>query len=164
MATPPRKIEMETEVATASVDEVVAPDINEQIRKDAATKIKSRFLSVDSVSGRAAMFDTNTYAPGLDYTAGGLLERRWVNTNEANIMSKRMKKFVLPSEVSSHLKDISHGNMTLMVRPAVVGKEHEANTEKLNRDWEAKAKQKIKPQNGAPIGEFEVTQQQAARG
>ena len=178
----PRKIEMDVSTeypeqslksasAVREVDESKqtglkeqSVDINAEIRKHAEQKIKSRYLSVDSVTGRAAMFDTNTYAPGLDYTADGLLERRWVNTNDANIMSKRMKKFVMPSEVSSHLKDITHGNMTLMVRPAVVGADHESNVEKLNKDWEAKAKQKVRPQAGNPIGEFEVTSQTATRG
>lgn len=158
MAAPLKKIEME------EGNVVPTNDVNSQIRKDTEAKIKSRFMEVDAVNGRAQMFDTNTHAPGLDYTAGGLLTPRWVATNDANIGAKRLKGFVMPSEVSSLLKDITMGNMTLMVRTVAQERAHTEGIEKLNKSWEAKAKAKTSPKAGQGLGEFEVTPQSAVRG
>lgn len=154
-----KKIEMEEVTSVPVVN-----DVNNKIRQDAEAKIKSRFMTVDAITGRAQLFDTQTHAPGIDYTAGGLLQSRWCSSDDANIGAKRLKGFVLPSEVSSHLKDITMGNMTLMVRSVAQAREHTESIEKLNKSWEAKAKAKTSPKAGQGLGEFEVTPQSAVRG
>lgn len=156
-----RKVEME-DGSPAPVNQNT--DINEKIKKDVEAKIKSRFMDVDAVNGRAQMFDTKTHVPGVDYTAGGQLATRWVTNDDANINAKRLKGFLLPSEVSSHLKDINMGGMTLMVRSVTQQREHTESIEKLNKSWEAKARAKTSPKAGQGLGEFEVTPQSAVRG
>lgn len=139
-------------------------DVNAKIRQEVANKIKSRFMNVDAVHGRAAMFDIATHAPGIDYTAGGLLSTRWVNNTDANINAKRMKGYRMPSEVSSQFKDIVMGNMALMVRTVDADADHKNEVERLNKSWEAKAKAKTSPKAGQGLGEFEVTPQNSVRG
>lgn len=150
--------------ASQAVDPADPNGINAKIRADVRSKIKTKALGVESIAGRAAMFDTATHAPGVDYTAGGLLATRWVNNNEANIHAKRMKNFVRPSEVSSHMKDVAVGNMILMVRPQEAQADHNSQIEALNKGWEAQAKKKTSPKSGQGLGEFEVQPQTAVRG
>lgn len=156
---------------TISMDEGENPevnisDINEQIKRDTASKIKSRFLAVDTVAGRAQMFDTQTHAPGLDYTAGGQLTGRWVTQDDANILTKRKKGFKMPSEISPHLQNITTGNMVYMVRTTEAHKRHEDHVERLNQAYEQDAQKRatgsVKDSPG--LGEFKVTPAATKRG
>lgn len=132
---------------------------NARIRADVASKIKSKFLGVSSVNGRAEMLDPESTHPGVDYTAGGLLYRYWATDNEANIHTKRMKGFMLPSEVSSELPDIRRGNQVLMVRSAQADKDFRQAKEREARNFEARVmgKSEAAQQAKGAIGEFEVT-------
>jgi len=156
-------VEMDTTQTPAEAG-LIRPDINKSIQDEVAKKIKSRFMAVDTVSGTAQMFDTQNYHSGVDYTAGGQLVPRWVAANEANIIAKRMKGYFKPSEISSQFKDITMGNMTLMVRESGKDREHQAEVETLNRNWESKVNSQTKPNQGTGLGEFEVTKQKAIRG
>ena len=158
----PKTVTMDIEEPEAATP--ARPDINKSIQEEVAKKIKSRFMAVDTVSGTAQMFDTNNYHSGVDYTAGGQLVPRWVKSDEANIINKRMKGYFKPSEISSQFKDITMGNMTLMVRETTKDREHHAEVEALNRNWESKVSAQTKPTQGTGLGEFEVTKQKAIRG
>lgn len=149
----------ETEAAPEEIQTPAELSKNARIRADVAAKIKSKFLGVSSVNGRAEMLDPASTHPGVDYTAGGLLYRYWATDNDSNIHAKRMKGFMMPSEVSSELPDIRRGNQVLMVRSSETDKDFRQSKERESRNFESRVMGKSEAAEKAKgaIGEFEVT-------
>lgn len=88
---------------------------NEEIRNSIAAKVKSKSFKVADSFGQSALFDIKTHSD-LDYTAGGLLSPRWVKNDEGAIERRRIQGFYMPQELDANLKNISFGNLTLMLR------------------------------------------------
>jgi hypothetical protein len=100
----------------------VAPDreeiaqANTTINDDVAQYIASHEAGVSRVVGRATMMDPSFRAKGIDYTAGGKLEVRWVLKQETNMSRATARGWVLPENVSPRLRNQEHDGLLLMVR------------------------------------------------
>lgn len=153
-------VEMDVESEVEETPTPAQQTKNDKIKADVLAKIKSKFLGVETVNGRAQMLDPNSTHPGIDYTAGGLLHRYWATNSEANLQAKRMKGFMLPSEVSSELPNITRGNQVLMVRSKAVDDKFRAQKEREARQFEARTMGNSEQASQAKgvLGEFEVTQ------
>lgn len=96
------------------------------IADEIASKIsaKTRGFVPDLSLGAASMYDLSRYKG--DYTAGGQLEGRFVNNEEARVDIMKNKGYDVPSAWSSRLKDLRHGGQVLMLRPKELGEKERA--------------------------------------
>lgn len=130
------------------------------IEEEVAAAIKTKFTQPDLTIGKNHMLDPKTHS-GLDYTAGGQLHMRWVTNQDQNILKYKQKGFVFPADVSSRFTNLTHGNMTLMVRPIKYQQVFQENLERENRKWESQVTDKAHEAKAKALktglGEFEVT-------
>lgn len=91
------------------------------IADEIAAKIaaKSKGFKPDLAVGAASMYDMSRYPD--DYSAGGQLEGRFVNKDEARVDIMKNKGYDVPSAWSSRFKDLQHGGQILMLRSKEVG-------------------------------------------
>lgn len=142
---------------------VSAPAPETELHKEVAEAIKTRFVKPDLTVGKAHLLNPSTHN-GIDYTAGGQLAPRWVENKEGAIGQKLTKGFVFPETISPRLKNLTVGNLVLMVRPTAFQEQHQANVEAANRKWEADTKAKTGKRDKAPgLGEFDITPSQRTR-
>lgn len=148
---------------TVTLGEPEASDTVSDLNKEVAEAIKTRFIKPDLTVGKAHLLNPSTHN-GIDYTAGGQLAPRWVENKEGVIGQKMTKGFVFPETISPRLKNLTVGNLVLMVRPAAYQEQHQANVEAANRKWEADSKAKIGKRDRAPgLGEFEIKPSERTR-
>lgn len=166
---PPKRIDMDPTPAPQPAPEktaaqLEADEINAQIAADFASKVKSRAFSDAVTVGKAGLFDVSKYSNGLDYTVGGNLEVRWCADNEVNIANKRQKGFMLPAEVSGHLRNIKQNGLVLMVRTKQAADAHRAQVEALSKNLDGQEfenstvleqAKRLHPKSKSPFRDFE---------
>lgn len=135
----PKRIELESTpepqvVQAPTASQMEAEDINRKIAAEFEQKVKSRSFSDAVTVGKAGLFDISKYSNGLDYTVGGKLEIRWCTKNDVNVANKRQKGFMLPEEVSGHLRNVEQNGMVLMVRTKAAAQDHRAQLESLSHN------------------------------
>jgi hypothetical protein len=130
-------------------------------RVKAKLEAESQSFKPTLLEGKAGMFDLKLY--GQDYTAGGLLEARFVENRDERLSIVNAKGFRAPSHYDPELKDITQGGLKLMLRPKVHGDIERRHLDKINREQLASANpaynaiaQEAREKTGAIIEQVEA--------
>lgn len=132
-----------------------------EILEDVQSYIKSRANAAVGVIGKAAMFDTKAHN-NIDYTANGLLEKRWVNNDPTSIAKRKQQGFALPRDISGHFENLEMKNQILMLIPKETRANLVAQVEQKTRRYEgavfSKDSRSVRGKDGGVMEGFEVTQ------
>lgn len=113
-----------------------APPPKKSLADRVAEKTKSRSFNPTFVDGKAQLFNIKNY--GVDYTAGGQLQARWVANDDARISIMKAQGYEFPDEWDSELPRKSFGGLTLMLREQKAAEHHRNTVESLARQQDAK--------------------------
>jgi len=144
-----------------------APAAKQEKPKTLAERVRAK-LEAESQSfrptlleGKAGMFDLKLY--GQDYTAGGLLEARFVENRDERLSIVHAKGYRSPSHYDPELKDITQGGLKLMLRPKTHGDIERHHLDKIMREQLASANpvnnaeaQKARQESGAIIEQVDA--------
>lgn len=106
------------------------------LKERVAERIKSKAFAVSSRVGKAQMFDI-TNKEGKDYTLGGMLHGFWFTNVPERIEMARAKGYHFPEEFDPELKNITFGNLVLMLQTDDARRDYRRLLEERNLAQEA---------------------------
>ena len=128
-------VEDAIEEDTSTILEDDNKTLMEDIEKRVSEKLTSRHFSVVSSTTRAAKFDIRN-KDGLDYTVNGKFKGFWFRNEPGRLLDARQQRYYLPEEIDSRLKNLTMGNLILMLQTKEASDHYTEQIEKKNRSLE----------------------------